>query len=639
MKNLLFLFITLFLFSSSSLFGQQSLSEIKMKVADKSGLFGMAGPRFAKLALSTRNKEKVLNCDNVNAGPFYYFLFQNDGTNWKVDPDFIKDELPKLSITQETIRVHPELYGEITTDGDTATVLIGFPKGFAFHKPFALEFPLTETVAKVELIVPQELWPGYTKVTKYFDASTKALNDLLYKGAIFGFTTLLADTSLAIFPSYAVAKEKRLEAFEKYYADVMGTLSSTLSGNTDMKLKIAASSESIGKFQFLVDSLADQSAGILPSDPTIAPLQERSKASVQRSQALVDSLRLALDDLNVRWIIAGSSAGKIDFKYKYIVEALAYAFTSVNFSDSTMKELTLTLPEELSARLKKYNLMDSYETFVRIAGDRWKKHLSLFPPDFLTNLDRDSVQFPLPYHSVLKAVNDFYSANYPETKKEILLVMKKSYDHELTGRMDYLRVLIDTREKKIPREVLQNMTDGKDAEEKGNSDGAAEHYKDAMLIAEDYAPAAFALGKLYDRIGDSYKANNFFQKAISTDTLYYSAYRFLYINYFKNSNFKPMTDLLTQALSRGNDFYDIHYYLGIAYNGAALYEDAIKQYERALELNGKSVDANIQAGIAYQNMKSYAKAREYYARAIQIDPENQTATENLKRLDDLQKKF
>ena len=639
MKNLLSLLIALLLLPSSSMVGQQGLSDIKMKVADKSGLFGMSGPRFARLALSTRNKEKVLNCDNVNAGPFYYFLFQSEGTNWKVDADFIKDELPKLSLTQDAIRLHPELYGEITTEGDSTNLLIGFPKGFAFHKPFALEFPLTETVAKVELTIPQELWPGYTKVTKYFDAATRALNDLQYKGAIFGFTTLLADASLAIFPTYATAKEKRLEAFEKYFADVSGALSSALTGNGDVKLKIAASSESVAKFQFLVDSLADQPAGILPTDPTIAPLMERSKASVQRSLALADSLRLALDDLNIRWIIAGSSAGKIDFKYKYIIEAMAYAFTSVNFSDSTMKELTLTLPEELSARLKKYNLLESYQTFVRIAGDRWKKHLSVFPPDFLTNLNRDSVQFPLPYYSVLKAVNDFYNSNYPETKKEILQVMRKSYDHELTERMDNLRVLIDTREKKVPREVLQHMTDGRDAEEKGNSDGAAEHYKDAMLIAEDYAPAAFALGKLYDRIGDSYKANNFFQKAISTDTLYYSAYRFLYINYFKNSNFKPMTDLLTQALSRGNDFYDIHYYLGIAYNGAALYEDAIKQYERALELNGKSVDANIQAGIAYQNMKSYAKAREYYARAIQIDPENQTATENLKRLDDLQKKF
>ncbi len=476
-------------------------------------------------------------------------------------------------------------------------------------------------------------------MTGCFDAGDKALNGFLYKDAISDFDSILGDRSLEIFPAYDAAKEKRLEAFNKYFDENFDSLSTAMTYAADIKQKIAATVETEPKFQFVADSLADSSLGIFASDATVEPLMEKARNAVQRSHAALDSLRRALDDFNVRWIIAGSSGGRIDFKYKYIIEGLAYAFSSVNFADSTTKEMTCTIPEELSERLKKFNLDESYETFVRIAGERWKNKSALFPPEFLANLSKDSTQFPLPYYSVLKAVDDFYSSNFDDAKKEIFQVMKTSYDHDLTNRMDDLRILIDTREKKIPNEVLVHMQEGEAAEEKGNSDGAAEHYKDAMLIADDYAPAAFALGKLYDRIGDSYKANNFFQKAVSTDTLYYSAYRFLYTNYFKNSNFKPMIDLLTQALARGNDFYDIHYYLGIAYNGAALFDDAIKQYERALELNPKSIDANIQAGIAYQNMKSYAKAREYYTRAIEIDPENQTATENMKRLDDLQKKF
>jgi Tfp pilus assembly protein PilF len=507
------------------------------------------------------------------------------------------------------------------------------------NKPFAFEYPLDNGVARIEVNVPQEYWAGYSKVTKYFDAGDKALSALRYKEAIADFNTILGDQGLAIFPVYSTVREKRLEGFTKYFDEKFDSLSKTMADGADIKQKIAANVEAVPKFQFVADSLADQSLGISATDVTIAPLMEKARSSIQRSHAALDSLHQALDDFNVRWIIAGSSGGRIDFKYKYIVEALAYAFASVNFADSTAREMAFAMPEELSGRLKKYNLEESYETFVRIANGRWKNKLALFPPEFLVNLVKDSTQLPLPYYSVLAAVNDFYSSNFADAKKEIFQVMKTSYDHDLTNRMDELRILIDTREKKIPNEVLAHMRDGEAAEEKGNTDGAAEHYKDAMLIAEDYAPAAFALGKLYDRIGDSYKANNFFQKAVSTDTLYYSAYRFLYTNYFKNSNFKPMIDLLTQALARGNDFYDIHYYLGIAYNGAALFDDAIKQYERALELNAKSTDANIQAGIAYQNLKSYVKAREYYTRAIQIDPENQTATENLKRLDELQKKF
>ena len=638
MKKILFHLGLSLLFIAQYAEAQQNALEVKLKIADRSGLFGMSGPKIVKITLSTKNKEKAVTSESVNSGNYYYFLFQNEG-KWQIDADFLNDDLPKLTLTQEGTTLHAEFKGDIAADAESTIVLVGFPKTLALHKPFSFEFPSGETISKVEMQIPQQDWPGYSKVTKYFEAGEKALKDQQYKAAVLNFNTILSDQPLAIFPFYVAAKEKRLDAFNQYFTDNYGVFSRSLGGDGDLKQKIGAAGESIGKFQYVVDSLSDQSVGVSASDETIAPLMERAKNALQRSRISLDSLRQSLDDFNVRWIIAGSSAGKIDFKYKYMVEAFAYAFTSVNFADSTAKELIVVLPEDLSGRLKKYNLMESYETFVRIAAARWKRKSSLFPPDFLTNLVKDSLQFPLPYYSVLKATNDFFNSNYGETKKEIFQVMKKSYDHELTGRMDDLRVIIDTREKKIPGEVLTHMRDGQQAEEKGNTDGAAEHYKDAMLISEEYAPAAFALGKLYDRIGDSYKANNFFQKAVTSDTIYYSAYRFLYINYFKNSNFKPMIDLLTQALARGNDFYDIHYYLGIAYNGAALYEEAIKQYERALELNSKSIDANIQAGIAYQNMKSYSKARDYYTRAIQIDPEDQTATENLKRLDELQKKF
>lgn len=626
------------LFIHSSSIAQQNPLEVRLKIAETSGLFGMSGPKFLRIALSTSNGEKVLTNENVNSGNYYYFLLHNEG-RWQIDADFLKDDLPKLTINQEGLKLHAEFAGDVIAEGESTIVLIGFPKTLALHKPFSVEYPLADGIAKGGINVPQEYWPGYSKVTKYFALGGQALADLQYKTAIQHYNTILAVQSFAIFPLYATAKAKRLEAFENYFIEHQENFSKAIAAGGDLKQKIAAAKQSIDEFGFVADSLADPSAGIGASDETIVPLLDKSKGAVKRSRAVLDSLNLALDDFNIRWIVTGSSGGKADFKYKYIIEALAYAFTSLNFADSSTRELVVTIPEELTVRLKKYNLEESYETFIRITANRWRKKLSLFPTQFLTNLMKDSLQFPLPYYSVLKAVNDFYGSNYAEATKEIFQVMRKSYDYELTSRIDDLRVLIDTREKRIPVEVLNHLRDGALAEERGSADSAAEHYKDAMLISEDYAPAAFALGKLYDRAGDSYKGNNFFQKAVTADTLYYSAYRFLYINYFKNSNFKPMIDLLTQALARNNDFYDIHYYLGIAYNGAALYEEAIKQYERALELNPKSIDANIQAGIAYQNMKSYTKARDYFTRAIQIDPENQTATENLKRLDELQKKF
>ena len=76
-----------------------------------------------------------------------------------------------------------------------------------------------------------------------------------------------------------------------------------MASGADVKQKIAANEETIPKFQFVADSLADPSLGITATDETIAPLMEKAHAAIQRSHAVLDSLHQALDDLNVRWIM------------------------------------------------------------------------------------------------------------------------------------------------------------------------------------------------------------------------------------------------------------------------------------------------------------------------------------------------
>jgi tetratricopeptide (TPR) repeat protein len=490
------------------------------------------------------------------------------------------------------------------------------------------------------MTIARECWPGYTKLTSLLTAADNALTEKKYLSAVENYDAILRDRSLDIFPMYAEVKPKRLRVFELRLEEAReNCLAALTSPENDLKQKIAAVNDFRPQFKQIRDNLADPSLGIQESDSGMAAMLSLGSEMVRRGDFLYDSLNHALDEQNTHWIMAGSSSGKIDYKYKYIIESLAWAFTSINFQDTATRSLTLVLPEAKAARLQKYQLHDSYETFVRIINDRWKLRQPLFPREFFTNLQKDSAQFAQPYYSMLKAVSEYFLGNLSAAREEITQVMRFCFDVDLVERMDQLRILIATRERHIPAEVLQHMKAGREAEERGEKESAIGHYKDAMLIAEEFAPAAFALGKLYDANNDSYIANNYFQKAITADSLYFSAYKFLSTNHIKAANYKPMVDLLAQAVSRGNDFYAIRFYLGFAYNGAGIYNDAIAQYERALELNPRSIDANIQAGISYQNLKSYGKAREYFNRALAIDPENVTATEQLKGLDELQKSY
>ncbi len=624
---------------SSVLLSQKNIPEVTLKISEKSGFLGMGKARFVKIALSSRTAPKMLTSDSVNASTLYYFILRDSG-GWKIDEDFIKEELIKLKIEQDGATLGVQAVGSPVKEADSYLLLVSCKKTVLLYKPFSFIFPIDKVIGRVTMTVPQEYWPGFTKFIQLSGDAEKAAAGSKLNDALVSYETLLQDQSFKIFPDVETISAKRLAIYQKLFGDHSQKFKEMLANrSTETKQKIASTEEFIAKFSFVADNAANEKFLNQKTKAGADEVVEHASALVVRSTFVRDSLAQSLDEQTVRFIVLGSSAGKIDFRYKYIIETAAYAYSSVNFEDTSATFLKVVVSEELTARLQKYALMNAYETFLRVVNNRWAAKKPMFPDGFLKNLVKDTSQFSLPFYSVLKAVQDFYKRDYASAKSEIHQVMKKSYAYELTERMDQLRILINTIEKNVPPEVLQRIKDGYRAEERGENDKAIEQYKDAMLIAEDYAPAAFVLGKLYDRNGDSYTANNFFQKAVTADSQYYTAYRFLYSNFFKNANFKPMIDLLTQSLAFGNDFFDIHFYLGIAYNGSAQYDLAIQQYERALELNSKSIDANIQAGISYQNMKSYTKAREYFKRAIVIDPENQTATENLKRLDELQKKF
>jgi len=129
----------------------------------------------------------------------------------------------------------------------------------------------------------------------------------------------------------------------------------------------------------------------------------------------------------------------------------------------------------------------------------------------------------------------------------------------------------------------------------------------------------------------------FLDRAYQLDTLYLSAYREAYSLYRMSGNFKPMIDVLTRALARGNNYWEIHFNLGVAYMGDGDLARAIVHFEQALALSPNSYQTNIQVGLAHQTAKNYQKAREYFNRAINIDPVRQEAVNFLDKLNELQK--
>ncbi len=486
--------------------------------------------------------------------------------------------------------------------------------------------------------MPQEFWPGFTTITNLIKQADTAVTAKQFKLAIGLYEQILGNSSFQIFPQYNDTKNKRTQCFDILNSETCASFRATATNTQiDLKSRIALMDGYKPTFKFIRDSLPRAEWNIGSLDPAVSPILEQCRNTLAQMINIRDSLQRILDAQNTQWIIEGSATGKNGYLYIYMIETLASAFSSLNFADTTTTELKVRIPEEYQARLTKYNLTESYETFIRICNERYQTHLPLFPIDFLPNLKKDTVSFSLPYYSILKAVNDYYYGNFANAKKEIFSIFRTCYDQEINNRFDMMRVAIINREQHISPEVMKMLDEADRLERAKDIQNALDKYRQIALIAPDFAHGFFSLGKFYNRTGDPIRANYSFQRAYQIDSLYLSAYRESYNLYLKQSNFKEIINVLTTAISKGNEYWEINYNLGVAFLGDADPARAIQSFERALALNPRSYKTNIQIGLAHQNVKNYQKAREYFNNAIGLDPTRQEAVDYLTKLNELQR--
>lgn len=609
---------------------------MQLKVRE-SKLFGLKGERFAMFELASRSRTLPLSGDSVNAGQYYVFLFRPAG-DWTLDADFVQEELPKLILLQNNQTLQIGWKTDIVIDSTGTSILVGYPKDLKLHQPFAVQFGLDGASSKADLSLPQEYWPGYSALTQILQAADNAIAEKKYRDAIALYERLMRADSLQIFPQWKELRERRARCFENVVSETWSAfLSTTRMPSTPLKERISQIDQLTPQVQFVVDSLPSTPLRINAADSSVKPLIDQAKDVLAKVRGTRDSLQRSQDDLTVRWISEGAATGRNGPQFERIIEILANAFSSIDFADSTLHPLPITITPEAQALLQKHNLQESFDIFVRQAGERFQKRLPPFPPGFLSNLEKDTASFPLPFYQMLKAIQDYYSSRYSAALDAIRSVFRTCYDAELSRRFDNMRVLINLRMRPNRADLTTLLGEAAQAERAGDKDLASDRYTAALRLAPDCAYPAYLCGRLFAQSGDLIRARSFFERAYEIDSLYLSAYRDAWILYQSSGNFKAMIDVLTRALGKGNDFWETNINLGIAYLGDGNLPQAIKQFERALELNPNNYQTNVQLGLAYQTAKDYQKARDYYNKAIFIDPHRLEAVESLQKLDELQK--
>ncbi len=622
----------LLLFFSHTGFGQ--IPSVQIKVRESSGFLGLGGPRIVEFRLSNESRSLPLNSVNINAGSYVYFDCVPAG-NWQFDEDFTREYLSTIAIEQNGLVLNPGYVGQVVTEGDTTHVLLGYPKTLRVDQLFFVRFSSRDSKSEVEFRLPQEFWPGYESLSRRIADADEALAQGRDRGAIAIYNEIIANGAFNIFSRQQDVKTKLLSTFDAYLTAQLSAVAALRdSVQLDLKERIGRVAGYRPALAYVVDSLPQLPFEVPALDSTVSVLRNRAKSGVLLVGSVADSLQTTLDEQTVRWILRGSVTGRKGLQYQGMIQALAYAFASADFSDSSSSSLAVTIPPQVQKRLAKDTLLESFQTFVRICAERRAMRLTLFPVEFLPNLRKDSAFFALPYFSMLKAVSDYFAGNFTSCRNEIRSVFRSCFAQDLLGRFDSLRLAAVWRQAGVDTDALALIHDAERLESANNPAGAEEKYRQAVARAPGFALATFALGEFYARSADSARATAAFQQAYQADTVYLSAYLRCAQLFAGGRDFRSAINVLTLALARGNDFWVTNFLMGQAFVGVKDPVSAEARFARALELNPRSYETYIAIGKAYQASRDFQKARDYFNRALEVDALRREAVDALNALNE-----
>lgn len=186
----------------------------------------------------------------------------------------------------------------------------------------------------------------------------------------------------------------------------------------------------------------------------------------------------------------------------------------------------------------------------------------------------------------------------------------------------------DLRPTEEPIESVNDyLRTGKEAETRGDLDGALLAWTRAARLKPQSAAISFARGLLLRRLGRSEEALAAAEQALRLDPRLAPAYQLrATLLMRRGSNAKAIDDLTRFLELRPKDAL-AHYTRGSAYLNSADYERAIADFGRALRLRPEWLSARRQRALAYRLKGEYAFALAEWTKILELQPDDARASQ------------
>ncbi|CUS99269.1 Tetratricopeptide repeat-containing protein [Candidatus Kryptobacter tengchongensis] len=603
---------------------------VTLKVREKTIL---RGERYLTVKFSVEGASENFTDVDVAKGAYYYFVCLPEG-DWAIDEEFAKEFTSKVLIQQDGNVYYPEVY-DILTIGGKVGLMMGFEKKFKIEKPFKINYPISEkVVSSGEMNIPENLWEGYSKSFKTYQDGIKLYSDRNYQRSADVLFSVVADDMAKKFSFYKDAREKCVKSLDNILIELVDKFNSIVSATIEPEDKLKMYDSLKIQFQDYVNAVLTPKLNVL-ADTLVFAMLSRANSYFEKIENEISAEKYRLDVKNISWLNTESG---LNFKYRLIIDALAYAFTSESFWDNPdTTKFEFVLPDTLLANLKVFGVEKDYNIFQRVCISNMKNKGTLFDEKFLVNLLNNSSYLPQPYYEIFLAIDNYIRKNYSESKNYIIGALKRLTDYELIRRIEVLRSMIFVKQQNLSAEAVELYREGLRKLSSGDKTGGLDAFRRAILLEPRFPLTNFTIGEIYFQENDLYPAIIYFSKAVSLDSNFVLAYERLFDIYRIQGNWADARTVLETALSGGNDFWIIRILLAQAYNELKLYDKAIESLTKAISYNPLNYEQYVYLGVVYSNVGRFEDAERVLKKAAEINPDRKEAYQELKRVEELKK--
>jgi len=562
-----------------------------------------------------------------------YFYYQPMGT-WNFKEKELDDDIAAIHIIQDDKTIQPQnIIPKYNTRNKIFEVITAFPRNeFVLAMPFSFSNELGNSQP---LTLPEKFWPGYNVYSQCYTLGAELADQQKY---VESFATL--KDFLSNKPEVEGLSFYRL-VMQLLKNDVKITINTKQSEFNILKLELmrSLSKKNLDKLSEILEETATAQDSFLIYFNHVQTnesntLKDKLFQLVTESGAL---LQKYTGEFKLQKLSIFENGHYSDNRFAFYIDLLSRVLCytdSIHTIDSLYQINTNSIdffPEQRD-RLALLEWLDDFLAGINLLNIIIERDHYVLNDSAMINLESQLTTEKQPYYEIIGAFNALGLNDIDGFEQKISDSFLKCTDEQLLELLEIQYLSYLATQNGISSTVIEAINKGLMYEKEGNLVEAEQQYKKASMLASNYAPPQFYLGRIYHQKDEKYTAEIYFDRASTIFPPYISPMKYTIDFLIEDENYEQALEQVNLALE-SNPIWFFYYLKAKALYNLQKYTEAGDALNQAINLNGFDFDQYILLGDIYKGQGNLERARDAYENAGKIDPTNKIFTERMASLE------